>query len=103
MRGYDIDGVLIPGKVVPQAPYVVISGRLHSEFQVTVDALGAFHPVYLRPYGEYGDTLLAARWKAEMIQRLGVTEFWEDDMQQIGIMTILLSAYGHGCKINHVT
>lgn len=85
MRGYDIDGVLTVG-VKPEKPYVVISGRLIEQWDATVAEIGTAAPIYLRPYGEPHDRILAGMWKAEMIQRLGIEQFLEDDPLQIEII-----------------
>lgn len=85
LRGYDIDGVLTR-KVEPVKPYVVISGRTLDEWERTVKEIGVGAPIYLRPYGQPGDRMLAGRWKAEMIERLDVKEFYEDDRVQAKII-----------------
>ena len=81
LNGYDIDGVLTKG-IKPIEPYVVISGRMFTRFQETVREIGTNAPIYLRPYGSRLDRELAGEWKAEMINKLGVTDFWEDDPVQ---------------------
>lgn len=78
LRGYDIDGVLTEG-VIPKKPYVVISGRTIGAWKQTLKDVGDKVPIYLRPYGEPANRDLSAKWKAEMIGRLGVKEFHEDD------------------------
>ncbi len=82
LYGYDIDGVLVPRLVVPLAPYVVISGRLYTEWERTVSEIGTDVPIYLRPHGTNGDKWHAAHWKATMIKHLGITVFFEDDAFQ---------------------
>ena len=91
MTGYDIDGVLIPRKVQPQHPFVVISGRRIHEWQRTLseltEAIGEHPPaVYLRPFGRDGDHVAAGIWKAAMINLAGVTEFYEDNPTQAAII-----------------
>lgn len=95
MRAYDIDGVLTAG-IKPEKPYVVISGRTIDEWEKTVAEIGTDAPIYLRPYGAYGDHILAGMWKAEMIKRLGVTEFTED----VPLQAAIIQAYNPDCKIN---
>ena len=85
MRGYDVDGVLTAG-VIPKSPYVVISGRTLDEWNRTLSDIGTKVPIYLRPYGLPGDYVLAGKWKAEMIHKLGITEFYEDMPIQIEII-----------------
>ena len=94
MRGYDVDGVLTAG-VKPEKPYVVISGRTIDEWDKTVKEIGIEAPIYLRPNGEYGDHLLEGIWKAEMITKLGVTEFHED----VEIQYEIIKRYCPNCKV----
>lgn len=87
LRGYDVDGVLVPRKVEPRHPYVVISGRHICEFPRTLIEVGICSAVYLRPNDGNGDiTQAAGEWKALMIGLLGVTEFYEDDERQAAII-----------------
>ena len=86
LRGYDLDGVLVPRNVDPIAPFVIISGRTISDWNRTILEVGSLVPIYLRPYGCHGDRLLAGRWKAEIIAALGVVEFYEDDPVQAEII-----------------
>lgn len=87
MRGYDIDGVLVPRKVEPIHPYIVISGRrLHEWPKTLADLGGSPSAVYLRPFGRDGDHEAAGAWKAMMINLAGVTEFWEDTPRQAEII-----------------
>jgi hypothetical protein len=85
MRGYDIDGTLTAG-ILPEGAWCVISGRTWSEYDHTCRALAQHAPVYIRGSGLYGDREDAARFKASMIVRLGVTEYWEDDPLQAEII-----------------
>ncbi len=86
LYGYDIDGVLVPRRVVPLAPYVVISGRLYTEWERTIKEIGMDVPIYLRPHGIHGDRCQAGYWKASMSRRLGITDFFEDDAYQAEII-----------------
>ena len=94
MNGYDIDGVLTK-KIIPEKPYIVISGRTVDEWDRTVKQIGIDAPIYLRPYGRHVDVLLAGIWKAEMITRFGIKKFHEDDQRQIDI----ISRYCPNCEI----
>jgi 2-phospho-L-lactate transferase/gluconeogenesis factor (CofD/UPF0052 family) len=85
LYGYDIDGVLTAG-VEPKEPYVVISGRTFAEYDNFVKLLATTAPVYIRGSGAYGDHIAAGHFKAEMINKLGVTEFHEDRPEQIEII-----------------
>lgn len=85
--GYDVDGVATEGvRPNPGEDAVYISGRTRDEFDRTVSCLGTDHAIYLRPYGEYGDAMLAGTWKAEMIRLLGVTKFYEDNASQASLI-----------------
>ena len=86
MRWYDIDGVLIPGKVEPQHPYIVISGRMPHDWPRTMVELNSPVAVYLRSFGADGDHEAAGAWKAAIINLAGVTEFWEDVPKQAEII-----------------
>lgn len=86
LRGYDCDGVLVPRKVDPRGRFVVISGRQYTEWSRTVAELGTHAPIYLRPFGQYGDRQAAGEWKAQIILALGVQEFFEDDDYQASII-----------------
>lgn len=84
MRGYDLDGVM--GKIKPKKPYVIISGRLYDEWGKTIKEVGTDVPIYLRPSGKWGDEISAGLWKAEMINKLDITEYYEDSFVQIQII-----------------
>ena len=87
LRGYDVDGVLVPRKVFPVHPYIVISGRRFHEWPRTLTEVGNSSAIYLRPFGRDGDGNDAAAWKAAIINLAGVTEFWEDDPHQARIIS----------------
>lgn len=98
LSGYDIDGVLVPLRVVPRMPFVIISGRLPDTWEITMNQIGGYNvPIYLRPFGTYGDLVAAARWKAQIINHLGVEEFHEDDEHQVAIIRSATN-----CKVIHV-
>lgn len=88
MNGYDIDGVLTAGCDI-ELPAVVISGRTFAEYDDFAKAAAKICPVYIRGVGAYGDQFAAGLWKAEMILKLGVTKFYEDDPVQIAIINEL--------------
>ena len=88
MNGYDIDGVLTGGFAI-EFPAVVISGRTFAEYDDFAKAAANVCPVYIRGVGEYGDQQAAGEWKAEMIIKLGVTKFYEDDPVQIAVINEL--------------
>lgn len=96
LRGYDIDGTLTTG-LKPIEPYVVISGRTFSEYNDVTKKLARDAPVYIRGCGKYGDQASAARFKGDMINMLGVEEYYEDDPVQINIIKALTN-----CRIFQV-
>jgi hypothetical protein len=86
MVGVDIDGVLSFGFRPAEGYDVLISGRLVNEWSRTVQEFGADRPIYLRPNGVYGDQVAAGEWKAEVIGRLGLKRFYEDNAIQAKII-----------------
>lgn len=96
LRGYDIDGTLTTG-LKPIMPYVVISGRTFKEYDEITKKLAQEAPVYIRGKGNMGDREEAGKFKALMINLLGVEEFYEDDPMQIDIIQKLCT-----CKIVRV-
>lgn len=85
LNGYDIDGVLTAG-LVPEEPWVVISGRTLAEYDEFARSLAQQAPVYIRCSGLYGDATAAAWFKATMVNVLGVTTFYEDDPFQAQVI-----------------
>ncbi len=99
LNGYDIDGVLTKG-VIPVSPYVVISGRNYTEWEKTINEIGTNAPIYLNPAsfpGKFDNRELSGEWKAEMINRLGITDFWEDDPVQAKVIALKTK-----CNLNMV-
>ncbi len=85
LRGYDFDGVTTIG-VDLKAPFVIISGRTFSEYDDWIKHYANSVPVYIRGVGARGDAVHAGNHKAAMINLLGVTEFYEDDVTQMNII-----------------
>jgi hypothetical protein len=86
LRGYDIDGVLVPRKVTPIHPYIVISGRLFHDWPKTIRELSDIDSaIYLRPFRR-DDVAECGAWKAAIINLAGVTEFFEDDPTQAAVI-----------------
>ncbi len=85
LTGYDIDGVVTEG-FVPKPGDVVISGRTFAEYDQEAKRASQICPVYIRGAGRFGDDADAGSFKAMMIQRLGVTKFYEDCETQIEII-----------------
>jgi hypothetical protein len=87
MIGYDIDGVLTRAdQFWDLRGAVVISGRTFAEYDDTAKRAAQMCPVYIRGAGTFGDQKHAGEFKAETINRLGVTRFYEDDPVQIAII-----------------
>jgi len=84
LRGYDIDGVLTAG-VQPIAPAVAISGRCFPGYDDFAKRIAQFFPVYIRGVGQ-ADAVDAGKFKAMIINHLGVEEFYEDDDVQIKVI-----------------
>lgn len=85
--GYDIDGVVTQG-ITPTSEHhaVIISGRTFAEYDERVRALSQQFPTYIRGAGRVGDRQHAGRFKAMMIEFLGVEEFHENDRMQAQII-----------------
>lgn len=83
----DLDGVF--GRQLDPAPSVVISGRTWSEYDLVARTVAQQMPLYIRGQGVYGDRMAAAKFKAKMIELLGVTRFYEDDELQISVISTL--------------
>jgi hydroxymethylpyrimidine pyrophosphatase-like HAD family hydrolase len=98
ITGYDIDGVLTAG-IKPKKPYVIISGRTYREWRRTLKEIGTDAPIYLRPYGKGYDCSVSGFWKAEIIMRLGIKKFYEDQIEQAEVIKM----YCPDCKIIMVT
>lgn len=88
MRGYDYDGVLSAG-VIPQPPFVVVSGRTWAEGVPVVPQATC---VVIRGTGAFGDRKAAGQFKATMCAVWELTEFWEDDPLQAAVLRRLLPA-----------
>lgn len=86
LKAYDYDGVITNG-IKPEKGAPIITGRSYEEVN-KVKITG--HPVYFNPrgYTEKND-FNSALWKAEVINALGVEEFYEDNNQQGEIIASL--------------
>jgi hypothetical protein len=100
--GYDMDGVLSTGRFRPAVPFVVVSGRLESERAATLAELEKLNlkpvAVYLRSTGGYGDGVEAGKHKAAIIRQLKLTEFYEDNSDQIETIRV----WNPGCNVVQV-
>ncbi len=107
LRGYDIDGVLYPQvKVNLTEPFVIISGRPNTpeRRQQTIAELRALgikfkeEQLYMRYFGGPVDYKDSAKYKAEIINKLGVFRFFEDEEKQAKILKKLCN----NCEIRLV-
>jgi hypothetical protein len=85
LNGYDIDGVLGRGVRI-ERPCVCISGRTLAEWDGLCAQIAQQMPIFIRGMGGFGDVGDAGRFKARMINGLGVTKFYEDDPEQARII-----------------
>ena len=77
-RAYDYDGV-VKGNVKPEDGAPVITGRSIDEIEKVDEKTRKNHPVYFNPIGLNEKTLeREIEWKAYMINRLKVEEYFED-------------------------
>lgn len=88
--GYDIDGVISLGICPQPKNSVIITGRSYEEAKETFELLQSQNiicPVYMSPWPISAKTReKSGQWKAEMIRRLNVGRFFEDDPIQFNII-----------------
>lgn len=83
--GYDFDGVITHGVRPIPGRSVIITGRSWKQHRHTLDqmkALGVDCPVYFSPSPQNSSPEGAARWKAHLIEHIGISIFYEDDAMQ---------------------
>lgn len=101
LKGYDIDGVITAG-VIPDPRGVIITGRSFEEAAETIQMLrskGIFNAVYFNPVPFGGKSLEnSGKWKAKMIRKLNVSEFYEDEEIQRNIIE-----HNTDARVIHVT
>lgn len=85
LRGYDIDGVLTAG-VKPKGEFVIVSGRTFAEYDDFAKRAAQIAPLYIRGVGVYGDRASAGMFKADIVEMLGIEEFYEDDALQADLI-----------------
>jgi hypothetical protein len=95
LRGYDFDGVVFGGDIDPVPPYIVVTGRVWDEWDDDLKTAAQYAPIYMRGIGRYRDHQHAGRFKAAIINLLGITEFYEDRDDQIAI----IRAECPGCNV----
>ena len=91
LNGYDIDGTLTAG-VVPQEPYIVITGRGPDEDDAYVETLRQNAQVFMRPASWPATSEGKGEFKSVIISVMGVTHFWENDPIQVDIIRADTSA-----------
>jgi hypothetical protein len=96
LNGYDIDGVLSAG-VIPEEPYVVVSGRGAGteEDDDYVALLRKSARVFLRPESFPNTNQGVGEWKSLVINILNITRFFEDQPWQIHVIKEMT----HGCEV----
>jgi len=89
LKGYDFDGVISIG-IIPDRHGVIITGRSYEEAPEINNFLrskGIFNPVYFNPAKfDFRSAEVSGRWKSNMIDLLGVHEFFEDEKVQADII-----------------
>lgn len=90
MIGYDFDGVITTGRFKPTPRDVIITGNTYRELDHVMNWLDSNSlkcAVYFMPYiDQFGNNYAAAEWKAEMINKLGCPQFYEDNQLQYDII-----------------
>jgi hypothetical protein len=92
IRGFDIDGVLLPSMKVPKPEKTdfIITGRsFHNAFKTVIELSEhmIYAPVYFNPRPPHEvNPQTNADWKATMIDLLGIEEFYEDDAYQVEVI-----------------
>jgi len=88
MTGYDLDGVITTGKYHPSFTDVIITANYIDKFAHVMKVMKEFNvacPVYFNPYKQYGRQW-SSEWKAEIINKLGVSVFYEDNEEEAMII-----------------
>jgi hypothetical protein len=88
--GFDFNGVVDTGRFVPLEDEVIITGNTIPMVPGVLNWLkehGINCAVYFQPR-DYGanNMVVSGMWKAEMIKKLGLTKFYEDDPTQYNII-----------------
>lgn len=86
--GYDFNGVVDTGRFVPVEDDVIITSN-NKPYAVTATLVWLrdrqiLVPVYFNPYAH--NKVSGGVWKAEMINKLRLTKFYEDDPIQFDII-----------------
>lgn len=90
MKGYDFNGVVDTGRFIPEPTDVIITGNtvpMAKSVLVWLLEHNIYCPVYFNPYPHGANNMyVAGFWKAQMINKLLVSEFYEDDPLQFEII-----------------
>ena len=88
--GYDFNGIVDTGQFIPTPQDVIITGNTLPMATSVLDWLrehGIQCPVYFMPYLDGANNILVVViWKVEMIQKLNLTKFYEDNASQYEII-----------------
>ena len=80
-KAYDYDGVITAG-IVPEKEAPIITSRTIDEIEKLDDDTKKNHPVYFNPISASNKTFeIVVQWKSEMIKRLGIEEYYENDAE----------------------
>lgn len=97
--GYDIDGVISLGVCPRPENSVIITGRSFQEAPETFALLELHNikcPVYFAPWPfDEKSREKSGAWKGEMITRLKISRFFEDDPIQFGIIDEMTKLASH--------
>lgn len=98
--GYDYDRVWNEGYQDKNG--IIITGRSYEEYPRTMAELKKDSnysvPIYFNPLkADETNQENSGEWKSEMINKLGITDFWEDDPVQVDIIKLKT-----GCNVHLV-
>lgn len=77
--GCDLDGTFLSGFRPPESEYVFVTGRLITDWSITIRQIGAERPLFMRPVWFPGNS---PHWKSMIIQTMKLVKFYEDDIGQ---------------------
>ena len=90
MTGFDFNGIVDTGKFIPSIEDVIITGNTIPMADSVLSWLKEHNiqcAVYFMPYLDGANNILiAAIWKVEMIQKLKLDKFYEDNVTQYEII-----------------
>ena len=90
MNGYDFNGVVDTGEYSPEPTDVIITGKyitFAKEINSWLRKHKIYSPIYFMPYIDGTDNILImALWKSEMIQKLNLDKFYENNATEYEII-----------------